>query len=172
MTLTAVHQGLAERGIVVPYSSLSQFIALGDISNQLEVGGKGNRREFPAGTVEFLAALLPRWEQAKLSKDHAPAFVRHQLAELRGSGNAIAKSSEVLALAELRPQAHLPDALELAREYGRAVQDRLLDAAGAAEYVGVSRRSLRRHFPPSFRIGASPVGDRWRVSDLLAGPRR
>lgn len=34
----------------------------------------------------------------------------------------------------------------------------------------MSRRALRQHFPPAFRIGRLAIGDRWRLSDLLAGP--
>ncbi len=89
ISLKDLHAALETRGVSRPYSSLSQFLALGDIAEQLGAGGKGNRREYPPETVGFLAVLIPEFESKKLNKEHAAAFVRHRLAQLRESENSI-----------------------------------------------------------------------------------
>ena len=89
ISLKDLHAALETRGVSRPYSSLSQFLALGDIAEQLGAGGKGNRREYPPETVGFLAVLIPEFKSKKLNKEHAAAFVHHRLAQLRESENSI-----------------------------------------------------------------------------------
>lgn len=85
LSLTALHTALTERGVQMPYSSLAQFIGLGDIAEQLGVGGKGNRREFPRWSVDFLADFLAWYTTAGIKKELAPDAVRHRLAQFRSS---------------------------------------------------------------------------------------
>lgn len=134
LSLKGLHAALEERGVRVPYSSLSQFIALGDIAEQLGVGGKGNRREFPPEAAEILAVVLPKFEAAKLGKDHAPAFVRHQIHHFRGSENSITPTPtpldapddvnyEVMVTSELVPRELVPISSQEILEIGRAIQE-------------------------------------------------
>ncbi len=48
-----------------------------------------------------------------------------------------------------------------------APDDRVFDAAAAAEFLCCSTRLLRASVKPSFRLGRSAAGDRWYRRDLL-----
>lgn len=165
ISLKNLHAALETRGVSRPYSSLSQFLALGDIGEQLGAGGKGNRREYPPETVDFLAVLIPEFEGKKLHKDHAPGFVRHRLAQLRQSHNSITVvpdaydiiSSEDFVSSELAPipSQALLGMKQTMDEFTAAVkdiapvrEDRLLTRAQVAELLACRPRSVSRYVRP------------------------
>ena len=165
LSLKNLHAALEERGVSRPYSSLSQFLALGDVAEQLGAGGRGNRREYPPETVDFLAVLIPEFEGKKLHKDHAPGFVRHRLAQLRQSHNSITVvpdaydiiSSEDFVSSELAPipSQALLGMKQTMDEFTAAVkdiapvrEDRLLTRAQVAELLACRPRSVSRYVRP------------------------
>ncbi|MGI4791664.1 MAG: helix-turn-helix transcriptional regulator [Janthinobacterium lividum] len=177
ISLKDLRAALEMRGVSRPYSSLSQFLALGDIAEQLGTGGKGNRREYPPETVDFLAVLIPEFEAKKLHKDHTPGFVRHRLAQLRQSHNSITVvpnaydiiSSEDFVSSELalissqsvhRLTQTIEDFITAVKDIAPVREDRLLTRIQVAELLACSPGAVRKRVKP---VGRGV----WRWSDVM-----
>ena len=176
LSLQSLYDQLKPRGLKMAYSTLSQFMGYGDIADQLGVGGKGNRREFPAWTLDFLADFLPWYEKSKLNKELAPDAMRHRMTQFFSSHKAITvgesvsdsevmPSYEVSTLTELPVRGgtiaileHLADVLEGRRG---PIPDRLIGRELAAELLHCHSVSVGRYVKP-VRKGV------WRESDIFA----
>ena len=95
LSLRDLERALNERGVKMPYSSLSAFIQLGDVSEQLGVSGQGNKREFPHWTAGFLAEFIPWYQKTKLNKELVPDAVRNRLSQFRGSEKFLGSQNSI-----------------------------------------------------------------------------
>lgn len=162
LSLSQLRETLETRGIGMSLSALSEFVKTGDIAELLRVGGKGNRLEFLPETVDILAEFFPRYKEAKGRLPQAPAMLRSFLKP----DNSTAL---VLSPASVPQITETPKAEERrGRAEGLAREDAIFTAEEASSFLRVSERQLRRYVKPSFRIGKSARGDRWRKSDLLS----
>lgn len=166
LSLRELSETLKLRGVDISYSALSEFVGTDDIGEQLHVGGKGNRKEFPSEAADVLAAFLPEYRTAGGRLPQAARLLRSFLSRRGGA------SDGALVLAAHKES---PSAVEIAEALGRAQgealrwtqDDQVFTAAEAADFLRCSVRQIRRFVRPSFRIGGSAQGDRWRKSDLL-----
>lgn len=173
LTLRELHSALIQRGVDVSYSTLSEFVATGDIATQLQAGGGANRREFRPETAEILAAFWPIFREAGGRKPNAPALLRRFLA----SSSPVSETGELTtargnsALSEtpkLPPDLmeRLAAALESharALERSPAQPDRLLVVADVQHLVPMSAGWLRANVP-TVTLGRRRF---WRQSDVF-----
>lgn len=183
LSLRALHEALAQRGVEISYSGLSELVNTGDVAAQLHAGGAGNRRQFPALAADVLAAFLPAFKDSAAKKPQAPDLLRRFLA---APGSAVPETAELVKAGTgsdtwppsvrggslaVRGTDEPADALAVAEAQGRAQglaqSERVLTAAEAAEVLSVSVRQLRETVKPFRRFGRSARGDRWLLSDLL-----
>lgn len=162
MTLKQLAEALDARSVGISYTSLSELVNAGDIAEQLGVTGGGNRRAFPREVADILTAFLPQFRQAKGKASQAPDMLRSFLTKPQSalvpiSVPQISETANPVALAEAQGRAH-----------GLAMQERVMTAQEAADYLHISVRLLRRTIKPYRRFGISSSGDRWRLSDLLS----
>jgi len=175
LTLSGLQAGLQERGVKIGLSTLSELIALGDIAQQLGVGGDGSKREFHPDALEVLVAFLPAFTDAKrergLSNKSAPEFLRGFL-DQRNQTGLVPSGALVPQFGESRKLAGpVMDPLAVAEAQGRAqglaATERVLTAKEAAEMLSITVEMLRETTKPWKRFGKSARGDRWLLSDLL-----
>lgn len=181
LTLSELHERLKDRGITMALSKLSEFVNLGDVGQQLQVGGRGNRREFLPDVVDILAEFLPLFRSLSgVAWEAAPAYLR---SFLKGEKSALAPANPSVSM--VRETGKLTEhvgniglaadsAITLLERIAEAQErqagdnDCVFDAAAAAQFLGCTKRLLRRCVPASFRLGSCPAGDRWYRRDLLS----
>lgn len=163
LSLSELRDSLAERGVVMSLSALSEFVKSGDIAAQLRVGGKGNRLEFCAETVDVLAAFFPQYREAKGRLPQAAPMLRSFLKP--------DNSEALVPVPEFRREAELArygdEGLRLLREISETLkqvspphEDALLTAEAAAQILSCHPRSVHRFVPPVKR-------GRWKRSAIL-----
>lgn len=177
LTLSSLRAGLKERGVEIGLSTLSELIALGDISQQLGVQGDGGKRIIHADVLDILAAFLPAFADAKatrgLTNKSAPDFLRgflDQRNSISDVRNQLVPASSLPVLAALETAKQVDSALVAeiqGRAQGLAMTEKVLAAAEAAEVLGITKPMLRKTVPAWKRFGKSAQGDRWLLSDLL-----
>jgi hypothetical protein len=163
LSLRELHELLNQRGINVSYSVLSSFLNFDkDIANLLGVSGGKNLRKVPAQSVDILAAFWPLYQEAGGQKPKAYALLRRVM----DSGSLVRQTAE---LAPIEPGSLVRGTEEQrGRAEGLAREDEVFTAEEASAFLRVTQRQLRAYVKPSFRIGKSSRGDRWRKSDLLS----
>lgn len=172
LSLTQLHEQLTTAGIDIAYSSLSQFINNGDIADQLGVGGKRNRRTFPAWSAGFLKVFLPQFMESKMGSSMAPDAMRHTLQKFRGNEpeplryeltSRHPRPTGLSPISPLSAQASTETALmrlaDLLTERANAPEDRLLTAEEASYMLACSPRSVGRYVK-------SVLPRKWRQSDI------
>lgn len=133
---------------------------------------------YPQSALQTFGYLLAEQDKGLVSPKNAVEFLsRTQIEEPPTQNGALVPSRP-----QNRPQDALAplvrevstDALGLLERFVVASEsrvqtdDELYKSQEAAQFLDVSEDTLRKYFPPSFRIGRSP---RWRKSDLLRGPQ-
>lgn len=176
ISLRELHEQLQNAGVDVGYSTLSALIAEGDIAQQLQAGGDGRRREFPADVAMVLREFLPRFQEIGGKKAHAPEALRRFLA----SSSTVSETVELTQVAPVDISFPVPRTAELATltnavtdlvvylrssnsiTTARPPQDRLLDSHAVAEVLACKPAAIRRYVRP---VLLRP--SRWRESDVL-----
>jgi hypothetical protein len=167
MTLKELHAGLAERGVAISYSALSEFVGTDDIADQLQVTGSGSRREFLPDALDVLASFLPEYRQAKGRLPQAGGMLRSFLKQTNPDGGALVPTSRQALAARF---SETPELAALAGSVQQLVcalteklpppDDSLLTADQAAQLLACSPATVRKRVKPVLR-------GRWRRSDVL-----
>lgn len=150
LSLKALHTALTDLGVEIPYSSLAQFIGMGDIAEQLGVGGKGNRREFPRWAVNFLADFLAWYTTAGIKKELAPNAVRHRLEQFRSSDEF--RSSQNSITAREDPGSHQ---ISTSQNSKTATDVTFYEPAQQADLTGPAARFFAGLLSPLTRLPAA-----------------
>lgn len=186
LTVRELHQALAQRGLDISYSSLSELLNTGDIAEQLAITGGGNARQILPETCDILTEFWPLYREKRGRLPQAPDLLRSFL-RMRGDDSLVPVREFALSPkppsgngAILKPD--LKDtifeqggeAIELLRRLVAAVEarqskqtpvDRWIGAEEAMALLHCSRRALGRRVRPVAR-------ETWSYLDIQAYMRR
>lgn len=159
LSLSGLHAALAEKGIKVALSGLSDLLNEGEgdeqVATQLGVSRAGNKLAIPEIALDVLTGWWPMFQASGGRKPKAPALLKRYLDHLRtgGTGDSLVQNSFGLSETKNGNSGNeIADALEkvvTAVEAIRAgvVRDRALTKTQAAQIMGVAEGSVTRHVP-------------------------
>ena len=151
------HDRLAEAGVSMSYSHYAAFLAEGDISAQLGVGGPANRRDIPAAAVDLLIKFYPAFKAMGGKRPLAPNMLRRFIdGKSALPGNAkMDTSSSVNAISPLLRNEEMASAAKALTELAAVMRrtqeiapDKLVTSEEAAEILACKPRAVGRYVRP------------------------